>query len=99
MSTEAVADKIRSRVGSGSSGLGATVKFDCGSDGVVFIDGAATPATVSTTDAPADCTITCSLDTLEGLVAGDLDPTAAFMMGKIKVAGDMGVAMRLSSVL
>ncbi len=99
MSTESVAETIRSRVGAGGSSLGATVKFDCGADGVVFVDGAASPATVSTTDAPADCTITCTLDTLEGLVAGDLDPTAAFMMGKIKVAGDMGVAMRLSSVL
>jgi putative sterol carrier protein len=75
------------------------VKFDCGADGVVFVDGASSPASVGTTDAPADCTISCSLDTLQSLVSGDLDPTAAFMMGKIKVAGDMGVAMRLSSVL
>jgi putative sterol carrier protein len=99
MSIETAAETIRSRVASNGSSLGATVKFDCGADGVVFVDGAASPATVSTTDAPADCTISCSLDTLQSLVAGDLDPTAAFMMGKIKVAGDMGVAMRLSSVL
>lgn len=98
MSTEAAAEKIRARVGASSS-LGATVKFDCGAEGVVFVDGASTPSSVTTTDAPADCTISCSLETLEALVAGELDPTAAFMMGKIKVAGDMGVAMRLSSVL
>lgn len=98
MSIESAAEKIRSRVGEGS-GLGATVKFDCGADGVVFIDGASVPNKVTTEDAPADCTVKCSLDTLEGLVAGDVDPTSAFMMGKIKVEGDMGVAMRLSSVL
>jgi putative sterol carrier protein len=98
MGVEAVAEKIRGRVGTSSS-LGATVKFDCGAEGVVFVDGASSPSSVSTTDGPADCTISCSIDTLEALVAGDLDPTAAFMMGKIKVAGDMGVAMRLSSVL
>lgn len=98
MSIEAAAEKIRARVGTSSS-LGATVKFDCGEDGVVFIDGASTPSSVTTENKPADCTVKCSLDTLEGLVAGDIDPTGAFMMGKIKVEGDMGVAMRLSSVL
>jgi putative sterol carrier protein len=98
MSIQAVADTIRARVGTSSS-LGATVKFDCGADGVVFVDGASSPASVTNNDGPADCTISCSIDTLQSLVAGDLDPTAAFMMGKIKVAGDMGVAMRLSSVL
>ena len=30
---------------------------------------------------------------------GDLDPTSAFMQGKLKVEGDMSVAMKLSSVL
>ena len=98
MSIETAAEKIRSRVGE-NSGLGAVVKFDCGADGVVLVNGASVPNSVSTNDGPADCTVKCSLDTLEGLIAGDVDPTGAFMMGKIKVEGDMSVAMRLSSVL
>ena len=98
MSTAAAADTIRGKVGE-NSGFGATVKFDCGEDGVVFVDGASTPNTVTTDNGDADCTISCSLDTLEALIAGDLDPTAAFMQGKIKVDGDMSVAMKLSSVI
>ena len=33
------------------------------------------------------------------MATGELDPTTAFMMGKLKVTGDMGVAMKLAAVL
>jgi len=98
MSLSSATEAIRKQVGT-NSGLGATVKFDLGSDGALFIDGASSPNSVSNDNKDADCTVSCSLATLEALVAGDLDPTAAFMQGKIKIAGDMSVAMRLSSVL
>lgn len=94
MSIETIAETIKSKM-SADTNIGATVKFDCGEDGVIFIDG----ETVSTDNADADCTVKCSLDVLEDLVGGDLDPTAAFMQGKLKIEGDMGVAMKLSSIL
>jgi putative sterol carrier protein len=93
MGVQDIAEKIRARVESG--GFDRSVKFDTGTDGVILIDG----ATISTTDGPADCTIKLSLDDLESLVAGDLNPTMAFMSGKIKIEGDMTVAMALSQLI
>ncbi|KQZ14428.1 MULTISPECIES: SCP2 sterol-binding domain-containing protein [unclassified Mesorhizobium] len=93
MGVQEIADKLKPQVA--SAGFDRSVKFDTGSDGVIVIDG----ATISTADAPTDCTIKLSLDDLESLIAGDLNPTMAFMTGKIKVEGDMTVAMQLSSLI
>jgi putative sterol carrier protein len=92
MDTEAIAAKMRDKVA--TSGFDRSVKFDMG-DEVIVIDG----QNVSTTDAPADCTIKISKDNFEQLIAGELNPTAAFMTGKIKVEGDMSVAMQLSQLI
>lgn len=71
------------------------MKFNCGSDGVIVVDG----ASVTTDDGDADCTISLSMDDMESLMSGDLNPTMAYMQGKLKIEGDMSVAMSLSQVL
>ena len=93
MSLDAIAAKIGERVA--ATGFDRSVKFDLGSDGVILIDG----QKVSTEDGAADCTITISRDDFEALTAGELNPTMAYMQGKLKVAGDMTIAMQLSQVL
>ena len=93
MAIQHIAEKLKPQVA--SAGFDRSVKFDTGADGVLVIDG----ATVSTADGPADCTITLSLDDLESLIAGDLNPTMAFMTGKLKIDGDMSVAMALSQLI
>lgn len=93
MSIQAIADQIQTKAA--GSGFDRSVKFDTGDDGVIVVDG----SSVSTTDGPADCTIKLSLENLQDLVNGDLNPTMAFMTGKLKIEGDMSVAMALSQVL
>ncbi len=89
---------IRSKVGS-DSGLNASLKFDCGDDGIVYIDGKSTPNSVSNDNGEADCTVGITLENLTAMLEGDLDPATGFMMGKLKVSGDMSVALRLQRVI
>ncbi len=98
MSIESCTQAIRAKVGD-DSGLNATLKFDCGADGLIYIDGSSTPNTVSNDDTEADCTVGITLENLTAMLAGELDPVTGFMGGKLKVSGDMSVAMRLQRVV
>ena len=77
---------------------GKTIKIDFGGDeGVILLDGA--NSLVSEADEAADTTIKVSWDDWQALSSGTLDGMTAFMMGKLKVEGDMGNAMQLQGVL
>ncbi len=93
-----ITETIRGKVGD-SSGLNATLKFHCGDDGVVVIDGRAVPNTVDNADRDCDCTVRITRENLVAMLAGDLDPVAGFMTGKFKVEGDMSVALKLQRVV
>lgn len=85
----ALSDKID------DAGFDGSVKFELTGEGVIrIVDGA-----VTTEDGDADCTITADPDTFKDMFEGEIDPTAAYMTGKIKVDGDMGVAMKLGQLL
>jgi len=98
MDLPAITQTLRAKVGD-ASGLDATLKFDCGADGCVYVDGKSVPNSVDNGDRDADCTIAISLENLAALVGGELEPATGFMMGKFKVAGDMSVALRLQRVV
>jgi putative sterol carrier protein len=94
MDMPAITEALRSKFASGG-GLGATLMFDCGEEGVIVIDGRAEPHTVANTRIEADCTVTISRENLLALMAGELDPMMGFMTGQFRVSGDMGVALKL----
>ena len=80
----------------GGSGIDGSVRFVIEDEGAVRIDGGgAAPDDGS----EADCTLTANAETFQNLLEGELDPTGAFMSGKLTVDGDMGLAMRLGSLL
>jgi putative sterol carrier protein len=78
--------------------FGNTVKFST-DQGVIYIDGNQTPPSVSNDDKAADCTIKMDFNDFTNLIGGSLDGMTAFMTGKLKIEGDMGVAMKLQSIL
>ena len=65
----------------------------------LVIDGTGEKNQVVLEDQEADCTITTSLATLENVMSGKTNAMMAMFSGKIKVKGDVSVAMKLQSLL
>lgn len=99
MNLAEVAGAMAARINGGGP-IGGTIKFDLGGDGSLFIDGTGADNTVTTNKADAaNCTITMAASDFDDLIHGRLNPTAAFMQGKMKVDGDMGLAMKLGQLV
>ena len=94
MSLQILTERVTNILGT-NSGLDATVKFKT-DEGVLFIDGKSVPNTVSADDLPADCTFEISAKNALKLIDGDLNAMMAYMTGKLKIDGDMGVAMKIA---
>ncbi|MGC1495933.1 MAG: SCP2 sterol-binding domain-containing protein [Sulfitobacter sp.] len=75
--------------------IGGTAKFDIEGEGAVMMDGDGARAG----DEEADVTLSADAETFQSIIEGDTNPTSAFMTGKLKVDGDMGLAMKLASAL
>ncbi|WP_347310612.1 SCP2 sterol-binding domain-containing protein [Defluviimonas sp. SAOS-178_SWC] len=78
-----------------TGGIPGVAKFVIQDEGALIIDGTG----VRAGDDEADVTLTADRETFEGILSGDVNPTAAFMQGKLAVDGDMGLAMQLGAVL
>ena len=65
----------------------------------VLIDGSGDENIISMSDDEADCTIEVSQEVLEKLRDGEINPMMAVMGGQIKITGDMGLAMKVQSLI
>ncbi len=80
----------------------ATLMFNVsGSQGgnwVASIQGGELEVREGTVDS-ADMTLSAEDQDLLSMVNGDLNPVSAFMQGKVKIKGDMSLAMKLQNLL
>lgn len=79
----------------GGNGFDAVAKFVLTGAGALMVDGAGARAG----DEDADVTLTAAPDVFQSMLSGELNPTAAFMSGKLSIDGDMGAAMRLGGLI
>ncbi len=78
-----------------SDGFDGTAKFQITGEGSIIVDADG----VREGDADTDVTMIASAETFRGILEGDVNPTMAFMTGKLKIEGNMGMAMKLGSAL
>ncbi|SDE45812.1 SCP2 sterol-binding domain-containing protein [Limimaricola pyoseonensis] len=74
---------------------GGPAKFVIEDEGAIMIDENGARAG----DEAAEVTLSADAETFKAILEDELDPTAAFMQGKLSVDGDMGLAMKLAAVL
>jgi putative sterol carrier protein len=98
MSLESATEGLKAKA-TAAAPLGHTVRFDLGDDGTIFWDGTGAAPVVTNQSAEAETTIIISLDDLQQLSAGELDATMAYMTGRLKIEGSMGVALKIGEVL
>ena len=77
------------------AGFDGSAKFSIEGEGSVIMDANG----VRASDEDTEVTLIATADVFQDIMAGNLDPTSAFMSGRLRIEGDMATAMRLNSVL
>ena len=98
---EKIAKKLKDKPET-SKAVNSVYEFNITGDngGVWTVDLTKEPGVVSAgSTGNAKCTVTCSSNDFMNIVSGKMNPQMAFMSGKLKIKGDMGLAMKLQKVI
>jgi len=99
MSAREFFESLESRVDSSkTAGVNNSYLFDIEGAGQWKVDVNDGNLSVTEGASDADVTITTSEENFDKLASGDLNPTTAYMSGKLKIKGDMGAAMKLQKL-
>ena len=90
-------NKIKELSKNSSGEIESKIKFKL-NDGCIFIDDTINPTIINNEDIEAHCTILIDNSDFEKLLNKETDSMQMFMSGKMKIEGDMTVAMKLSSI-
>jgi putative sterol carrier protein len=82
----------------GAGALDASYRFDIEGAGSWRLEADGERAVVTESDAPADCVIRTDENTFLRIVRGEQSPMGAYLTGKVRVEGDVGLALRLRDV-
>ena len=78
--------------------FGFNVRFDLTEGASIYVNGDSSPISVSNDSDPADTVFIVDSKDLESMLDGNMSPMSAYITGKMKIEGDMGKAMKLSSI-
>tara|TARA_Y100000768_G_scaffold385890_1_gene373000 strand:- start:825 stop:1124 length:300 start_codon:yes stop_codon:yes gene_type:complete len=97
MNLNDITAKVKELSSKSSDKIESKIKFIF-NDGCIFIDDTVNPTIINNENQEADCTITISNDDFGKILNKEMDSMGAFMSGKMKISGEMTVAMKLSSL-
>jgi len=78
--------------------FGFNVRFDLDKGESIYVLAESEPVKVTNSKDPADTVFKVSEINLDAMLDGKLSPMSAYITGKMKIEGDMGKAMQLSSM-
>ena len=97
MNLNEITAKVKELSSKNSGKIESKIKFVF-NDGCIFIDDTVNPTIINNENQEADCTITISNDYFVKILNKEMDSMGDFMSGKMKISGEMTVAMKLSSL-